>query len=169
MPVLCLIQYTYYNHKSLRHEVTVLELYEPFNRSGGPGELCVSYLVPGPWQLFLQNAFPTSWFSSLTGGAMESSSVADSTDPKPRNRGLRAYFSSLYRSTDSGGICQSTGTHSIVPQVLQQSYIFSTAPTHGVAAASHTERGITAKSIICKSFSLFYSILFTVSYFTHVR
>ncbi|THD20530.1 ER membrane protein complex subunit 1 [Fasciola hepatica] len=142
------VVYTYYNHKSLRHEVTVLELYEPFNQSGGPGELCASYLVPGPWQIFLRNAFPTSWFSSFAGGTSESNLVADSTDPKPRNRGFRAYFSSLYRSTDSGGICQSTGAHSIIPQVLQQSYIFSTAPTHGAAAASLTERGITAKSVV---------------------
>ncbi|TPP58917.1 ER membrane protein complex subunit 1 [Fasciola gigantica] len=142
------VVYTYYNHKSLRHEVTVLELYEPFNQSGGPGELCASYLVPGPWQIFLRNAFPTSWFSSFAGGTSESNLVPDSTDPKPRNRGFRAYFSSLYRSTDSGGICQSTGAHSIIPQVLQQSYIFSSAPTHGVAAASLTERGITAKSVV---------------------
>ncbi|VDP85667.1 unnamed protein product [Echinostoma caproni] len=64
---------------------------------------------------------------------------------------FRTYFSSLYRSTDSGGICESTGAHSLIPQVLQQSYIFSTAPTHGAAAASLTERGITSKSVICKS------------------
>ncbi|GAA52193.1 hypothetical protein CLF_107492 [Clonorchis sinensis] len=79
------IVYTYYNHQSLRHEVTVLELYEPTNYSPAGYEVCASYSVPA---------------------------------------------------------------NSLIPQVVQQSYIFSTAPTPGVAAVSLTERGITSKSII---------------------
>ncbi|XP_018647688.1 hypothetical protein Smp_003340 [Schistosoma mansoni] len=76
------IIYTYYNHKSLRNEATVIELYEPTKLSG---ELCASH---------------------------------------------------------------STGENSLIPQVLQQSYILNTPPRSGAVTVSVTERGITAKNII---------------------
>ncbi|OON19957.1 hypothetical protein X801_04166 [Opisthorchis viverrini] len=157
------IVYTYYNHKSLRHEVTVLELYEPTNYSPAGYEVCASYSVPGPAQLFLRNIFPTGWLPSFAHSpstAHQTSSVADVGDGPGTDEHLaedrppslvdsgRSIFSSLFRATDSDGICNTTGSNPLIPQVTQQSYIFSTAPTPGVAAVSLTERGITSKSII---------------------
>ncbi|CAL8071729.1 unnamed protein product [Calicophoron daubneyi] len=148
------IVYTYYNYKSLRNEVTVLELFEPTTTRGpsSPDDLCASYLVPGPWQLFLRNILPTSWLF----GFSSTSSVA-STENFASGTGMtkaavhsssRPIFSSLYRTTDASGICSSTLENSLVPQVLQQSYILSTPPVAGAASVSLTERGITSKSII---------------------
>ncbi|CAH8825216.1 unnamed protein product [Trichobilharzia szidati] len=124
------IVYTYYNHKSLRNEVTVIELYEPTKLSG---ELCASHSIPSPGQLFLSNLIP-SWLST-------SSSKSDSNSVSSR-------FSSLFRASDVDGFCGSTGENSLVPQVFQQSYILSTPPRSGAAAVSITDRGITSKNII---------------------
>ncbi|TGZ65078.1 hypothetical protein CRM22_006038 [Opisthorchis felineus] len=155
------IVYTYYNHQSLRHEVTVLELYEPTNYSPAGYEVCASYSVPGPAQLFLRNIFPTGWLPSFAhspSNARQTNPVADVGDgadehvtenrPPSLVDSGGSIFSSLFRATDSDGICNTTGANSLIPQVVQQSYIFSTAPTPGVAAVSLTERGITSKSII---------------------
>ncbi|CAI2722726.1 unnamed protein product [Schistosoma spindalis] len=127
------IIYTYYNHKSLRNEATVIELYEPTKLSG---ELCASQSIPSPWQLFLSNLIP-SWLLS------NPSSLKGSGDLSGFSR-----FSSLFRASDVDGFCGSTGENSLIPQVLQQSYILNTPPRSGAVTVSVTERGITAKNII---------------------
>ncbi|CAH8434876.1 unnamed protein product [Schistosoma haematobium] len=127
------IIYTYYNHKSLRNEATVIELYEPTKLSG---ELCASQSIPSPWQLFLSNLIP-SWLLS------NPSSSKGSGDLSGFSR-----FSSLFRASDVDGFCGSTGENSLIPQVLQQSYILNTPPRSGAVTVSVTERGITAKNII---------------------
>lgn len=127
------IIYTYYNHKSLRNEATVIELYEPTKLSG---ELCASQSIPSPWQLFLNNLIP-SWLLS------NPSSLKGSGDLSSFSR-----FSSLFRASDVDGFCSSTGENSLIPQVLQQSYILNTPPRSGGVTVSVTERGITAKNII---------------------
>lgn len=60
-------------------------------------------------------------------------------------------FSSKLRANDHERVCEGTGQNSLIPQILQQSYILSTPPRNGAAASSQTERGITAKSVICRS------------------
>lgn len=127
------LKYTYYNHKSLRNEATVIELYEPTKLSG---ELCASQSIPSPWQLFLSNLIP-SWLLS------NPSSSKGSGDLSGFSR-----FSSLFRASDVDGFCGSTGENSLIPQVLQQSYILNTPPRSGAVTVSVTERGITAKNII---------------------
>ncbi|VDP18306.1 unnamed protein product [Schistosoma margrebowiei] len=127
------IIYTYYNHKSLRNEATVIELYEPTKLSG---ELCASQSIPSPWQLFLSNLIP-SWLLS------NPSSLKGSGDLSGFSR-----FSSLFRASDVDGFCGSTGENSLIPQVLQQSYILNTPPRSGAVTVSVTERGITSKNII---------------------
>ncbi|TNN16586.1 ER membrane protein complex subunit 1 isoform 1 [Schistosoma japonicum] len=129
------IIYTYYNHKSLRNEATVLELYEPTKLSG---ELCASHSIPSPWQLFLSNFIP-SWLSN------PSSQLSVSKNPSDLSF---SHFSSLFRASDVDGFCSSTGENSLIPQVLQQSYILNTPPRSGAAAVSITDRGITAKNVI---------------------
>ncbi|CAH8440658.1 unnamed protein product [Heterobilharzia americana] len=127
--------YTYYNHKSLRNEVTVIELYEPTKLSG---ELCASHSIPSPGQLFLSNLIP-SWLSNPSSRASVSKTTSDSSGSR---------FSSLFRASDVDGFCGSTGENSLVPQVFQQSYILNTPPRSGAVAVSITDRGITSKNII---------------------
>ncbi|CAH8507627.1 unnamed protein product [Dicrocoelium dendriticum] len=145
------IVYGYYNHKSLRHEITVLELFESTKVSANGPQLCASHSIPSPPQLFLRNILPTSWFLSLTSlGPKQGNANLLGQDPSPLglSDGSDYIFSSLLRSTDVDGTCSGTGASPIVPQILQQSYILTTPPGHGVAAVSLTERGITSKSII---------------------
>ncbi|KAA3671932.1 uncharacterized protein DEA37_0006321, partial [Paragonimus westermani] len=147
------IVYTYYNHKSLRNEVTVLELFEPTTEGvGGRSELCAAFSVPGPAQLFLRNILPAGLLSSLTPTPPSSSERGGDQNevwgPRALAGGSRSIFSSLYRTSEADGKCSATGADSLIPQVMQQSYILTTPPCNGVAAVSLTERGITSKSIV---------------------
>ncbi|KAF5399731.1 hypothetical protein PHET_07178, partial [Paragonimus heterotremus] len=152
-PSFHIFKYTYYNHKSLRNEVTVLELFEPTTEGvAGRSELCAAFSVPGPAQLFLRNILPAGLLSSLTPTPPSSSEHGRDQNevwgPRALAGGSRSIFSSLYRTSEADGKCSMTGADSLVPQVMQQSYILTTPPCNGVAAVSLTERGITSKSIV---------------------
>ncbi len=77
--------------------------------------------APSPWQIF------TSSFSQSRPG--------ESTR-----------FSSLQRAAN--GEPQSP-TAALVPQILQRAYILASPVRSGAVAVSLTERGVTAKSLLC--------------------
>jgi len=115
------VLYSIYNQRSLRSEFTILELFEPHHASAS--------LVPNPWQM-ISSSLPlaTSYADSLTDAASLT-------------------FSSQQRAVNSAGLGFADGS-SLIPEILQRSYILASPVRSGGVAVSITERGITAKSLL---------------------
>ena len=112
-----------------------MELFEPRDTTRD--------LVPSPWEILVNSIIPPSP-SSLS---------------SPEQDGHQ--FSSLRRAAHSahGG----SGSGVLIPDILQRAFILASPLRSGALAVSLTERGITAKSLLCRSTlhsqSLFFSRL----------
>lgn len=121
-------QYSVYNQRSLRNEFTVMELFEPKQTTDN--------LVPSPWEIMISSLLPST-----------SSAFLDKRDN-------HNHFSSLSRAAHSAHGGKNEGV--LIPDLLQRVFILASPLRSGALAVSLTERGITAKSLLCEFIRLFH-------------
>lgn len=99
-----------------------MELFEPKRTADN--------LVPSPWDIITSSLLPSS----------SSPLVTDDGDK-------RRHFSSLIRAANSAHGAANESV--LIPDFLQRAFILASPLRSGALAVSLTERGITAKSLIC--------------------